>query len=203
MIQYLIGLKIFIRALHEKEKRVKGGTSRTQYFLIVLICSFAYYILPGYFFFMLTSISWVCWVAPKTITWQQIGSGMQGLGVLSFGIDWSTISAYLGSPLASPWFATANVAIGFVLIMYLMTPISYWNNLYHAKTFPIFSSGLFTSNGSEYDILNIIDPKFHLARSTYAKVGPINLSTFFAMTYGLGFATLSATLVHVLIFNGR
>ncbi|GMN44352.1 hypothetical protein TIFTF001_013549 [Ficus carica] len=198
----LVQVSLF-RALHEKEKRVKGGTSRTQYFLIVLICSFAYYILPGYFFFMLTSISWVCWVAPKTITWQQIGSGMQGLGVFSFGIDWSTISAYLGSPLASPWFATANVAVGFVLIMYVMTPISYWNNLYHAKTFPIFSSGLFTSNGSEYDILNIIDPKFHLDRSTYAKVGPINLSTFFAMTYGLGFATLSATLVHVLIFNGR
>ncbi|EXC21402.1 Oligopeptide transporter 6 [Morus notabilis] len=198
----LVQVSLF-RALHEKEKRVKGVTSRTQYFMIVLICSFAYYILPGYFFLLLTSISWVCWVAPKTITWQQIGSGMQGLGLFSFGIDWSTISSYLGSPLASPWFATANVAIGFLLIMYVMTPITYWYNVYNAKTFPIFSSGLFTSNGSDYDILNIIDPKFHLDRSTYAKVGPINLSTFFAMTYGLGFATLSATLVHVLFFNGR
>lgn len=128
---------------------------------------------------------------------------MQGLGVGSFGIDWSTISSYLGSPLASPWFATANIAVGFVLIMYVMTPITYFKNIYNAQTFPIYSSNLFTSNGSRYDILEIIDSKFHLDRRAYAENGPINMSTFFAMTYGLGFATLSATLVHVLLFNGR
>lgn len=152
---------------------------------------------------MLTSFSWVCWLAPKSILVQQLGSGLQGLGIGSFGIDWSTISSYLGSPLASPWFATANIAVGFALIMYVMTPISYWFNVYNAKTFPIYSSSLFMSNGSTYNILNIIDSKFHLDRATYAEIGPVNLSTFFAMTYGIGFATLSATLVHVILFNGR
>jgi len=34
-------------------------------------------------------------------------------------------------------------------------------------------------------------------------MGPVHLSTFFAMTYGVGFATLTATLVHVLLFSGR
>lgn len=192
----------FCRALHEKEKREKGGTTRTQYFILTLVCSFAYYIIPGYFFLMLTSFSWVCWLAPKSIIVQQLGSGLQGLGIGSFGIDWSTISAYLGSPLASPWFATANIAVGFVLIMYVMTPITYWLNVYNAKNFPIYSSTLFMSNGSQYDILKIIDPKFHLDRARYAEIGPISMSTFFAMTYGLGFATLSATLVHVILFNG-
>ncbi|PON72013.1 Tetrapeptide transporter [Parasponia andersonii] len=197
----LVQVSLF-RALHEKEKRVKGGTTRTQFFLLTLVCSFAYYIVPGYFFLMLTSFSWVCWLAPKSVFVQQLGSGLQGLGIGSFGVDWSTISSYLGSPLASPWFATANVAVGFVFIMYVMTPIYYWLNIYNAKTFPIYSSTLFMSNGSEYDILNIIDSKFHLDRATYAQIGPINLSTFFAMTYGIGFATLSATLVHVILFNG-
>ncbi|KAF2299338.1 hypothetical protein GH714_031630 [Hevea brasiliensis] len=34
-----------------------------------------------------------------------------------FRFDWSTVASYLGSPLASPWFATANVALGFCAII--------------------------------------------------------------------------------------
>ncbi|GMY07576.1 oligopeptide transporter 6-like [Fagus crenata] len=189
-------------ALHEKEKRPKGGVSRTQFFLLVLICSFAYCIVPGYLFLMITSFSWVCWIAPKSVLVNQLGSGLEGLGIGSFGIDWSTISSYLGSPLASPWFATANVAAGFIIILYLMTPITYWSNVYNAKTFPLYSTSLFTSNGSEYDISSIINSKFHLDRAKYAQFGPVHLSTFFAFTYGAGFATLTATIMHVLLFSG-
>ncbi|KAK7350968.1 hypothetical protein VNO77_10063 [Canavalia gladiata] len=190
-------------ALHEKDKRPKGGTTRTQFFLLVLISGLAYYVFPGYLFSMLTSFSWVCWLAPKSILIQQLGSGMEGLGIGSFGIDWSTISSYLGSPLASPWFATANVAVGFFLVMYVMTPTAYWLNAYNAKTFPIFSSRLFMGNGSLYDISTIVDSNFHLDRNAYSKNGAVHLSTFFAMTYGLGFAALSATVVHVMLFHGR
>ncbi|CAI8598544.1 unnamed protein product [Vicia faba] len=139
----LVQVSLF-SALHEKSKRPKGATTRTQFFVIVMISGMAYYVLPGYMFSMLTSFAWMCWLAPKSIFVQQLGSGMNGLGIAAFGFDWSTISSYLGSPLASPWFATANIAVGFVIII-----------------------------------------------------------TFFAMTYGLGFATLSATIVHVLLFHGR
>lgn len=152
---------------------------------------------------MLTAFSWVCWIAPNSVLVQQLGSGQKGLGIGSVGFDWATISSYLGSPLASPWFATANVAVGFFLVMYVMTPLSYWFDVYNAKTFPIFSQSLFMSNGSKYDIASIVDSKFHLDRAAYARNGPLHLSTFFAMTYGLGFATLSATVVHILLFNGR
>ncbi|KAJ9679978.1 hypothetical protein PVL29_021770 [Vitis rotundifolia] len=197
----LVQVSLF-RALHEKEKRPKGGTTRTQFFLIVFICSFTYYVAPGYLINMLTSFSWVCWLAPKSILVQQLGSGLEGLGIGSIGLDWSTISSYLGSPLASPWFATANVALGFCLVMYVMTPATYWRNVYNAKNFPLYSEKLFMSNGSRYNILSIIDSNFHLSKEQYVKSGPLNMSTFFAMTYGLGFATLSATIVHVALFNG-
>ncbi|CAL5367692.1 unnamed protein product [Camellia sinensis] len=197
----LVQVSLF-RALHEKEHRPKGGTTRTQFFLITFICGFAYYIFPGFLFQMLTSISWVCWLAPKSVLVQQLGSGLQGLGIGSLGFDWSTIASYLGSPLASPWFATANVAIGFFFVMYVLTPVSYWLNVYQAKNFPIYSSDLFMSNGSLYDISKIVDSKFHLDENAYGKYGPLHMSTFFAMTYGLGFATLSATIVHILLFHG-
>ncbi|OIT27693.1 PREDICTED: oligopeptide transporter 6-like [Nicotiana attenuata] len=198
----LVQVSLF-RALHEKETRPKGGTTRIQFFLIALVFSFAYYIFPGYLFQMLSSFSWICWLAPKSILVQQLGSGMRGLGIGAFGFDWTTISSYLGSPLASPWFATANVAAGFVLVMYLMTPLTYWFNVYNAKNFPIFSSSLFTLNGTKYNTEGVINSHFQLDIAAYNQYGQLHLSTFFAMTYGLGFAGLTATLVHVFLFHGR
>ncbi|KAG6482994.1 hypothetical protein ZIOFF_059634 [Zingiber officinale] len=190
-------------ALHEKEEAPKGGLTRNQFFTVAFLCSFAYYILPGYLFSMLTSLSWVCWVFPRSILAQQLGSGLYGLGLGAVGLDWSTVSSYLGSPLASPWFATANVAVGFMLIMNVITPIGYWLDFYKARSFPIFSDGLFASTGQNYNISGIIDPNFHLDIDAYEKNGPLYLSTFFAVTYGVSFASLTAIISHVLLFHGR
>ncbi|CAN6860211.1 unnamed protein product [Brassica oleracea] len=192
----LVQVSLF-RALHEKEERTKGGLTRTQFFVIAFVCSFAYYVFPGYLFQMLTSLSWVCWFFPTSVMAQQIGSGLHGLGVGAIGLDWSTISSYLGSPLAT------NVGVGFVLAIYVVVPICYWFDVFKAKTFPLYSSSLFTSEGSKYNITSIIDSKFHLDLQAYEREGPLYLSTFFAISYGIGFAALSATIVHVALFHGR
>lgn len=194
---------LVLRALHEKEERTKGGLTRSQFFVIAFLCSFAYYVFPGYIFQMLTSLSWICWIFPNNVLAQQLGSGLSGLGIGAIGFDWSAISAYLGIPLASPWFATANVAVGFMFVMYVVTPLSYWFNAYDAKTFPIFSSKLFTSTGQIYNITDIIDSNFHLDLAAYDRQGRLHISTFFAMTYGVGFAALTATIMHVALFHGR
>ncbi|KAJ8549189.1 hypothetical protein K7X08_032896 [Anisodus acutangulus] len=198
----LVQVSLF-RALHEKEERAKNEFTRNQFFLIAFLCSFAYYVFPGYLFPMLSSLSWLCWIFPTSVLAQQLGSGLHGLGIGAIGLDWSSISSYLGSPLASPWFATANIAAGYFLIMYVVTPFMYWSNVYKAKTFPIFSDGLFTSDGQKYNISAIIDPNFHIDFNAYEHEGPLYLSTFFSMTYAFSFACLSATVVHVFLFHGR
>ncbi|KAK9284619.1 hypothetical protein L1049_023795 [Liquidambar formosana] len=200
--QNLVQVSLF-RALHEKEERPKGGFTRNQFFLIAFICSFAYYVFPGYLFPMLSSLSGICWIFPTSVLAHQLGSGLHGLGIGAIGFDWSSISAYLYSPLASPWFATANIAVGFALVMYVITPVTYWLNIYRAKTFPIFSDGLFTSTGQEYNISAIIDSNFHLDTEAYEREGTLYLSTFFAITYAVSFACLTATIVHVFLFHGR
>lgn len=81
--------------------------------------------------------------------------------------------------------------------MYVITPIAYWLNIYDAKNFPIFSDNLFTSRGQIYNVSAIIDSNFHLDLDAYNKKGPIYMSTFFVMTYGVGFASLTAILSHV------
>ncbi|KAK7845772.1 oligopeptide transporter 7 [Quercus suber] len=104
--------------------------------------------------------------------------------------------------LASPWFATANVAAGFALLTYVITPLADWLNIYKAKAFPIFSDGLFTSNGQSYNVSAIIDPNFRIDIEAYELKGPLYMSTFFAINYGVKFACIAATVVHVFLFHG-
>ncbi|XP_002960906.2 oligopeptide transporter 4 [Selaginella moellendorffii] len=196
----LVQVSLF-KTLHDKES-VKGLT-RIQFFLIFLTVGFAYYALPGYLFSVLSSISWVCWAFPNSVLAQQLGSGFQGLGLGAIGLDWASASSYLGSPLVSPFFAIANVAVGYILIAYVMMPTFYWANIYNAKTFPIFSSHLFTSKGQIYDIQKVVNDKFELDMAEYQRQGPIHMSTFFAMTYGFGFAAVASTITHVLCFHGK
>ncbi|MCO5597883.1 hypothetical protein L7F22_051968 [Adiantum nelumboides] len=196
----LVQVSLF-RTLHEKEH--KKGLSRSQFFMIITIASFAYYTLPGYLFNTLTSVSVLCWAFPKSITAQQIGSGLRGLGVGAISLDWSGISSFLSSPLVSPFFATVNVAVGFVLFIYVMLPSAYWSNMYGANKFPIFSSRLFKENGSVYDIQAVLSPDFTLNNTAYQQQGQVHLSIVFALSYGLGFATIAATLMHVVVFYGK
>jgi hypothetical protein len=178
--------------------------SRGKFFLIALICSFSWYVIPGYLFPTLSTISWVCWAFPKSLKAQQIGSGMRGLGLGAFSLDWSVIASYLGSPLISPFFAIVNIAVGYILLLYVLIPVAYWGvNMYDAKNFPIFSSHLFTAKGQNYNVSAIVNKKFELDLPTYEQQGRIHLSLFFALSYGIGFAAIISTLTHVALFNGR
>ncbi|KAG6774097.1 hypothetical protein POTOM_021446 [Populus tomentosa] len=49
----------------------------------------------------------------------------------------------------------------------------------------------------------VVNDKFELDLAQYDKHGRVHLSTFFALTYGFGFATIAATLSHVALFYGR
>ncbi|XP_024182874.1 oligopeptide transporter 4 [Rosa chinensis] len=199
----LVQVSLF-RALHEKEEKGDQRISRAKFFLIALVCSFTWYAFPGYLFTTLTNISWVCWIFSKSVTAQQIGSGMRGLGVGAITLDWTAVASFLFSPLICPFFAIANVFVGYALIIYIVIPTAYWGlDLYDAQKFPIFSSHLFTAAGQRYDIPAIVNDNFELDIAKYKEQGRIHLSTFFALTYGFGFATIASTLTHVGLFYGR
>lgn len=152
---------------------------------------------------MLSSLSWVCWAFPHSVLAHQLGSGMSGLGIGAIGVDWSVVSSYLQTPLATPWFAIANVGVGFFIVTYLIIPIGYWNNIYSAKSFPIFSFDLYRSNGQPYNVEEVISDTFTLDTTKYETYGKVHLSTYFALAYGVGFAAFTATLSHVALFHGK
>ncbi|KAH7287973.1 hypothetical protein KP509_31G005700 [Ceratopteris richardii] len=196
----LVQVSIF-RTLHEKESRQE--LSRMHFFLIILVASFSYYVFPGYLAITLTSISIACFIWPSSVTAQQIGSGLEGLGIGAFSFDWASMSAFLGSPLVTPWHAILCMFAGFALFVYVVVPFAYWFNLYEAKKFPLDSSGVYASNGQSYNVSAIVNSNFELDTAAYQKLGPINMSTLFALNYGLSFAQLTASLSHVALFHGR
>ena len=192
------------RALHEVEIRPRGGVTRLQFFLIVLISSFAYYIVPNYLFPSITALSFMCWIWKDSITAQQIGSGLNGLGLGSFALDWSTAASFLGSPLATPGFAIINIVASFFIAAYIVIPIAYWTNAYEARRFPLVSADVFDANGGLYNVSRVLNyTTFEFNQQGYDDYSKINLSIFFVLCYGLSFATLAATLSHVALFHGR
>ena len=42
--------------------------------------------------------------------------------------DWAQIT-YTGSPLVVPWFAMANIFVGFFLLYWVLVPIFYYTNV--------------------------------------------------------------------------
>ncbi|KAK0599821.1 hypothetical protein LWI29_008946 [Acer saccharum] len=199
----LVQVSLF-RALHEDEKRPRGGLTRLQFFLIVFTSSFAYYVVPGYLFPSLSALSFVCLIWKDSITAQKLGSGLQGLGIGSFGLDWSTVAGFLGSPLATPFFVIANIVVSIILFLYVLIPIAYWSNAYEAKRFPLFSAHTFDSSGQIYNITRILNEKtFDLDIVDYDKYSKLYLSIIFAFIYGLNFAFLTASISHVALFDGK
>uniref|UniRef100_A0A804HND5 Oligopeptide transporter n=1 Tax=Musa acuminata subsp. malaccensis TaxID=214687 RepID=A0A804HND5_MUSAM len=193
----------FYRALHEPEKRAKGKLSRCQFFVVVIVATFTYSIVPVYLFPSITALSFVCWIWKDSITAQQIGSGFNGLGIGSFALDWITMSSYMDSPLAVPAFVVVNMMAGFILILYVLIPLSYWNNAYDAKRFPIFSSSIFDIDGQFYNVSRVLDDKsLTFNEEAYNNYSKLYFSASLMYSYGFTLASFTSSISHVALFYG-
>ncbi|GMN40207.1 hypothetical protein TIFTF001_009438 [Ficus carica] len=141
---------------------------------------------------------------PRSVTAQQIGSGMRGLGIRSFSLDWSVIASYLGSPLIRPFFAIVNVAVGYIIIMFILLPVACWGlNLYNAKNFPIFSSHMFDVHGQIYNVFAIVNSQFEIdIKTLIGGKAELTSASHSLSPNGFGFSAIASTLTHAL-FNGR
>ncbi|KAF9096026.1 hypothetical protein BGX23_012186 [Mortierella sp. AD031] len=190
------------RSLHaEVGEDDHGRMSRTKYFAIICFASFIYYWFPGLIFPTLGYISWICWIKPDNIVLAQLTS-TSGLGIGAIALDWSAASQYI-APLVTPWFAQVNILVGFVLVTYIMVPWAYYTNLWNSQNYPIITAKLFLENGTSYVVTKVLDEQGVLDEKRYAGYGALRMDSFFALAYGVGFAGLSATLVHVILYHGK
>lgn len=63
---------------------------------------------------------------------------------------------------------------------------------------PISSGGSFDNTGSSYNVSRILTADKTFDQEAYESYSPLFLSTTFAISYGLSFAGITATLTHAL-----
>ncbi|EJD07359.1 OPT oligopeptide transporter, partial [Fomitiporia mediterranea MF3/22] len=184
----------------------RGGWSRERFFAVCLAVGTVYYFFPGYLFTALSMFSWVCWIAPNNCEIHSIIQSLKqmfgyasGMGMSIITFDWAQI-AYVSSPLATPWWAAANIIVGFILFFWILTPILYYTNVWNSQYMPIMSRLSFDNQGQQYDVQRILTPENTLDVDAYHNYSPLYLPTAFAVSYGLSFASISATIVHTILY---
>jgi OPT family oligopeptide transporter len=83
---------------------------------------------------------------------------------------------------------------------WILTPALYYSNTWYAKYMPISSRASFDRTSSKYDVSQIINEDLSLDLEKYKAYSPLFLSTTFAVSYGLSFASITATLMHAFLF---
>ncbi|KAG8220677.1 OPT oligopeptide transporter protein-domain-containing protein [Butyriboletus roseoflavus] len=167
-----------------------GGISRERFFLYAFAASYTWYFVPGYLFQGLSYFSWVTWIWPENAVIAQLFGYIHGMGMSVLTFDWSQI-AYIGSPLATPWWAAANILFGFVVFYWIVTPILYFTNTWMSLYMPIQSRQVFDNTMHPYNVTRILTPQVTLDMNAYKSYSPVFMS--------LSFATITATLVHTFL----
>ncbi|PCH33323.1 OPT oligopeptide transporter [Wolfiporia cocos MD-104 SS10] len=183
------------KAYGKKERR---HISRERFFLYVLIAGTAWYFLPGYLFTALSVFNWVCWIAPRNPTVNALFGYSTGLGMGFLTFDWSMIS-WIGSPLVTPWWAEANIGVGFVIFFWIITPIVYFTNTFYSKYMPIAGDGSYDNTGAAYNVSRIITNGI-FDEEKYISYSPMFIPATFAVSYGVQFASITAVVVHTFLW---
>ncbi|KAI6165122.1 OPT oligopeptide transporter protein-domain-containing protein [Pisolithus thermaeus] len=176
-----------------------GGISRERFFFYVWLAGVLWYFFPGYIFQGLSYFSWVCWIAPNNIVVNQLFGYVSGLGMSVITFDWAQIT-YVVNPLATPWWAAANVGAGFAFFFWLVVPCLYYTNTWYSEYLPMSTRTSYDNTGAPYNITRIINADSSFNITAYEEYSPLFLSTTFALSYGLSFASITATLTHAFLF---
>jgi hypothetical protein len=108
------------------------------------------------------------------------------MSLLTF--DWTQL-AFIGSPLATPWWAEANVAFGFVVFFWITTPLLYFTNVWDSQFMPVLSRHTFDNQGKNYNVSQVLtDEQFD--EDKYKSYSPLFLPAGFAVSYALSFISV-------------
>ncbi|KAI8865381.1 OPT superfamily oligopeptide transporter, partial [Ramicandelaber brevisporus] len=190
---------VMFRTFHEGSSWT--GMSRTKFFWIVFAFSFVWYFIPGFIFPMASLFSLLCMFDRDSVLYAQLCSGQFGLGILNFTLDWTNIAGNLGSPIVTPFWAIANIMVGFVIVMWIMTPALYYSNTWDSQRYPIYFWRTFDKYGNPYNVSRIITSDLRLNETAYANYSPLRMPVQFAFTYGFGFAGLTSVLTYIFLHH--
>ncbi|EGE08053.1 small oligopeptide transporter [Trichophyton equinum CBS 127.97] len=198
----------FIYTLHDKSATNPAETNgwkigRYRYFLYVFLGSFFWYWFPGVIAPCLSVFAIVTFIKPKNVILNQLFGGWTGLSLIPITFDWTQVTGYIQSPLIAPWHAIGNTLIGTIGLFIFVTCGLHYSNHWYAQYLPISDSTTYDNMAKPYNVSKILSPDFTLDEAKYKAYSPLFLSTTFALTYGLSFASIAAVVTHTALFHGK
>ncbi|KAL0579510.1 hypothetical protein V5O48_002503 [Marasmius crinis-equi] len=193
-------------ALH-RGKKFFLQKKRVRLFWGVFVGIFIWEWFPEYIAPTLTGISIFCLARQHSPWVTRIfggAAGNEGLGLFALCFDWNYVGSggsSLGA-LFTPFSTQLSLYFG-VMICIIATCVVYARNTWNSQSFPFLSQELFTSNGSQYDQLAILDENFRLDESKLAVQGlPWFAGAQVLYRIGQNLA-IGATFTHVAIWYGK
>ncbi|KAK2616194.1 hypothetical protein QQS21_000826 [Conoideocrella luteorostrata] len=174
---------------------------RYTFFLIVAGGTFVWEWFPQVFAQFLQLFLFATWIAPNNVAVNQVFGGNSGLGLLPITFDWSIISGFLLSPLQTPAFALLNVAGGLFICTIGAIGLAYAGPDFY-RYLPISANTNYDRFAQEYDVARILTPEYTVNETAYKEYSPILLGATFSLSYGMSFAGLISTVMHIALFYG-
>ncbi|KAK6205266.1 oligopeptide transporter protein [Scheffersomyces amazonensis] len=187
--------------LFQTQKKSDGdsklGSKQMKVFFIALIGMSVWEFFPEFIFPMLSSLAFLCWVAPRNKTANFIGSGLNGMGFLNLTLDWSNITS---SIMLSPYWIQVIQFIAFVFGAWILLPAAKWGNLTDFK-YGLMSNGLFLSNGTAYPTNKLLTNDLRLNQTALAELGPVHMGAQTAWNMFFAYASYISGVVWVCLFG--
>lgn len=180
---------------------------RFKVFWIIFVAIFCWEWFPEYIFPILSAVSIFCLADQKSAVFTNLFGGSQGnegMGFLNICFDWNYIAGF-GSPLWMPLQTLTNSFIGYLGGIILSMGL-YYSNIWRGMDFPFMSQLLYdgSSNSTNYVVYNetlIMNSDFTIDTDAVDKVGVPYLTATYVNYLITTNASLTATLVHMLLWN--
>ncbi|KAF2877662.1 OPT oligopeptide transporter protein-domain-containing protein [Massariosphaeria phaeospora] len=175
-----------------KQKYVFFGT-----FIFIVLWQF----LPEFVFPFLSSLSLLCWVAPRNPVANFIGAGIGGMGFLNLSLDWANISNQnLASPMIVPFWTSVVLFVAFVFNSWILLPAAQWGNLGEYKH-ALMSNRVFLENGTKYPATRLITPDLKFNETAYQELGPVYMGTQAIWALFFDYASYISALTWMALFG--
>lgn len=155
---------------------------------------------PEYVFPFTSSLAFLCWVAPRNPVANFVGSGLGGMGFLNLSLDWSNINWNESSIMLTPFWTQVLLFLAFAFNCWVLLPAAKWGNLGSYKH-GLMSNSLMTANGTEYPVLEVLTPDYHLNQTVYEQYGPMYMGLQNVWATFFDYAKLPAAVTWIATFG--
>ncbi|KAJ5645496.1 Oligopeptide transporter [Penicillium longicatenatum] len=156
--------------------------------------------LPEYVFPFLSSLAFLCWVAPHNAVANFIGSGLGGMGFLNLSLDWSNINWNGSSIMLTPFWTQVILFLAYAFNCWVLLPAAKWGNLGSYKH-GLMSNSLLMANGTTYPTLEVLTPEYHLNETAYQQYGPMYMGLQNVWATWFDYAKLPAAITWIATFG--